>query len=103
MSKDEDRLDWLREIRKRIAKECNNDPKERIFFACPHRGKATTKKEYRIMNKECRMSKESGLINFIILHSIFLVRYSKMFSRKITNMKSWGKNFHLKTLYIKLF
>jgi gluconate kinase len=27
MSKDEDRLDWLREIRKQIAKECNNDPK----------------------------------------------------------------------------
>jgi gluconate kinase len=26
MSKDEDRLDWLREIRKQIAKECNNDP-----------------------------------------------------------------------------
>ena len=29
------------------------------------------------MNKECRMSKESGLTNFIILHSLFLVRYSK--------------------------
>ncbi len=27
MSKDDDRLDWLREIRKQIAKECNNDPK----------------------------------------------------------------------------
>jgi len=72
-------------------------------FACPHRGKATTKKEYRIMNKECRMSKESLLINFIILHSLFLVRYSKIFSWKITNMKSWGKNFGLKMLYIRLF
>jgi len=28
------------------------------------------------MNKECRMSKESGLINFIILHSLFLVQAS---------------------------
>jgi hypothetical protein len=27
MSKDDDRLDWLREIRKQIAKECKNDPK----------------------------------------------------------------------------
>ena len=35
-----------------------------------------SKKEYRIMNKECRMSKESGLTNFIILHSLFLVQAS---------------------------
>jgi hypothetical protein len=28
------------------------------------------------MNKECRMSKESGLTNFIILHSLFLVQAS---------------------------
>ncbi len=27
MSNDDDRLDWLREIRKQIAIECNHDPK----------------------------------------------------------------------------
>jgi hypothetical protein len=56
-----------------------------------------------ISNNEQGMSNVEGKRAYKLHHSIFLVRYSKMFSREITNMKSWGKNFHLKTLYIKLF
>jgi hypothetical protein len=56
------------------------------FFACSQPGQAGTKKEYRIMNKEHRISKEGGasrhILNrafgapsFDIPCSIFDIRY----------------------------